>query len=147
MSSWTLQTRVVLAAWRCSNLLLPKCRCPSSARAWSRLLVASLCARSDKKLHTGLCLSGENPRARFPNPTHRRASRATWALGLMCHSPRVASWSPRLVIVLRICSMGRAPPPPPPPPPPTSAAQVSHRELYVELLMNSKGNKGQMSAF
>jgi hypothetical protein len=28
---------------------LPKCRCPSSARAWPRLLAASLCVPSDKK--------------------------------------------------------------------------------------------------
>ncbi len=87
---------VVLAAWQCSNLLLPKCRCPSSARAWPRLLVVSLCAPPDKKLHTGLCLSGENPRVRFPpaTPTRRRAGRATRAFGLMCHFPRVASWPP-----------------------------------------------------
>ena len=39
----------VLAAWRCSNPRWPKCRCPPSARAWSRLLVVSLCAPFDKK--------------------------------------------------------------------------------------------------
>ena len=119
---------------------LPKCRCPSSAKAWPRLLAASLCGPSDIKLHTGLCLSGENPRARFPTPTRRRAGRATWALGLMSQgscatlrgSPGHVFASPPVKKPPAACSIGRAPPRPPPPPP-TSAAQVFNGEGLMGL--------------
>ncbi len=124
--------------------------------AWPRLLVASLCAPSDKKLNTGLCLCEENPRARFPTPTRRRVGRATRAFGLtdMCHSPRVACWpppghafqlgsmSPPVRKPPAACSMGRAPPPPPPPP--TSVAQVIHGEVgvTVKFILQTGGFNG-----
>ena len=132
VSSWTPQTRVVLAAWRCSNLL---CRSADVLlqRELGHASSQPRCAGPPIKNSTLVFASVEKilgHASRPPLVAEPVGPPGPWA---SCRgSPGHVFASPPVKKPPATCSIGKAPPRPPPPPP-TSAAQVVHREGLMGL--------------